>query len=143
MATPNEIREELRYRHGDDTNVILRKILGMLFILTDTVRSNMIDNPSTTVSVTAVPLTDRSGTITVANTSQQVAAANPDRKIFIFANVSDKPMWINFGVVANIGQPSFLINAGGSMTWEGSTVTSDAVNVISPNAGKAFTAKEG
>lgn len=140
MALPNEIREELRYKFGDDSNVILRKILGLLFIIAE---RTMIDNPSTVTPVTAVPLTDRSGIIATANTSQQIAAANPDRKIFIFANVSDKPMWINFGAVATLTQPSFLISAGGSMSWEGATVTSDTVHVISPNAGKAFTAKEG
>lgn len=120
---------------GDTAEVSLRKILATLQL--------MINNPSTVVPVTAVPLTDRSGTITVANTSQQIAAANADRNYFIFQNISDKPMWINFGAVANASQPSFRIDPGGSQSWEGATLTSDAVNVFCANAGKAFTAKEG
>lgn len=103
----------------------------------------MIDNPVSAVSVTQVSVVDKSGTITAANTSQVVAAANPSRTYFLFQNVSDKVMWVNFSAAATAGQPSMQINPGGSITLSGPTIVSDAINVLSPNVGKAFTAKEG
>lgn len=139
MPTANEIREELRYKFGDDSNALLRKILGLLFIIAE---RSMIDNPVSVTTVSQVSPTDRSGTITAANTSQVVAAANPSRTFFMFQNVSDKVMWLNFGAAATQTQPSFQINPGGSITLSGPTIISDAVNVIGPNTGKAFTAKE-
>lgn len=94
-------------------------------------------------SVTQANLVDRSGTITTNNTSQQVAAANPNRTYFFFENVSNAAMWVNFGSAATLTQPSILVSAnGGSFVFEGPTVSSDAVFVICANAGKAFTAKE-
>lgn len=115
----------------------------MLFVLTDEVSNFMIDNPVSAVSVSQVSPVDKSGTIVAANVSQVVAAANPSRTFFMFQNVSDKVMWLNFGSAATAGQPSFQINQGGSITLSGPTIVSDAINVLSPNVGKAFTAKEG
>jgi hypothetical protein len=138
MVIPNE----LRYKLGDDQNILLRKILETLLLIVGN-RTIMIDNPVSVTTVSQVSVVDKSGTIAVANTSQVVAAANPSRTYFVFQNVSDKVMWLNFGGAATLTQPSLQINPGGSITISGPTVVSDSVNVIGPNAGKAFTAKEG
>jgi hypothetical protein len=139
MVIPNE----LRYKLGDDQNILLRKILETLLLIVGNGTISMIDNPVAVTTVSQVSVVDKSGTIAAANTSQVVAAANPSRTYFVFQNVSDKVMWLNFGGVATLTQPSLQINPGGSITLDGPTVVSDSVNVIGPNTGKAFTAKEG
>lgn len=128
------------FRQGDQAYDLLRKILTRL----GNIQTNMgLDNPSASVtSVSQVTLTDRSGTITTANVSQQVAAANPARTYFFFDNVSDKPMWINFGSAATATQPSIQVSVGGSFVFEGPTVSSESVFVLCAAATRAFTAKE-
>lgn len=105
-----------------------------------------LDNPANVTTVAPVvqmTLTDHSGTITAANTSQQIMAANPARQYLLFENISSKPMWVNFGVAAVTTQPSILVNGGGSLIMEGPTVSSEVLNVICATVGVAFVAKEG
>lgn len=96
-----------------------------------------------TVRVARGSFTDRSGTITAGDTSQQVMAANASRKYLLFENVSDVDMWVNFGVAAVKNQPSILVKAnGGTFTFESNFVPTQALHVICVTTGKAFTAKE-
>lgn len=100
-----------------------------------------------TGTVTPTPtvgaLTDRSGTMTLGGTSQQLAAANATRKYFFFENVSAEDMWINFGSAAVANQPSIrVLHDGGSFTMEGSFVSNQTINVVSATTTSAFTAKE-
>lgn len=131
------------FRQGDLAYDLLRKILTRLGNLPiQTVMG--LQTPSSVASVSQVTLTDRSGTTTTANVSQQVAAANSTRTYFLFVNNSGSPMWINFGTAATLSQPSILVaQNGGSFVMEGPTISSEAIFVICNASGKSFTAKEG
>lgn len=87
--------------------------------------------------------TDRSGTITVGGASQQVMAANADRKYLLFVNSSDEIQWINFGGDAVATQPSIPIQPQGSFVMESGFINTGALHVIGATTGKIFTAKEG
>ncbi len=89
------------------------------------------------------PTTDRSGTITAANTSQEVMAANAARKYLSIQNVSDKSLWFNFTVDAVLDQPSHELKPGDAFVMEGSFVSTEKITIISGFMGRAFTAKEG
>lgn len=92
---------------------------------------------------TTTTLTDRSGTITTADTDQVLAAANLTRKYLLVQNLDDgEPLWINFGVAAVATQPSYRIDPGQTFKMEGNVVSSQAVHVISGVTGHLFTAKE-
>lgn len=96
-----------------------------------------------TILPTQVTLTDRSGTLTAANTSQQLAPANPGRRYLLIENLASEVMWINFGAAATQSEPSIQLAAnGGTFVMEGSVVSTEAVYVIATTAGHAWTAKE-
>lgn len=90
-------------------------------------------------------LTDRSGTITAGGTSQQVAAANADRRYLLLQNPSNAAgsLWVNFGVAAVQSQPSVELAPGSTLIFEGSFAPNAAIHVIGLTTGMAFTAKEG
>jgi hypothetical protein len=94
------------------------------------------------ITPTKGTLTDRSGTITAGGAAQQVAAANANRQYFLFENVSDQDMWINFGVAAVAANPSFKIVPTGSLVMESSFITTESISVFAATTGKAFSAKE-
>lgn len=88
-------------------------------------------------------LTDGSANITAASVSEEIFAANATRRYLIVQNVSDTRMWVNFGVAANAGQPSFLLPPnGGGIVFEGTFVPTDSVNILCETISKPFTAKE-
>lgn len=88
-------------------------------------------------------LTDGSGDIVAADTSEQVFAANTSRVYLLVQNVSDTDMWVDFGTAAVKDQPSVLLKAnGGSIVFEGAFVPTSAVNIICGTIGKPYTAKE-
>jgi hypothetical protein len=92
-------------------------------------------------------LVDRSGSITVGGTSQQLAAAKSQRQHLFIQNLSSENLWINFGVAAVADQPSIRIEPGASYVagpreHEGEYVTPLAVNIIGATTGSKFTAKE-
>lgn len=88
-------------------------------------------------------LTDKSGSITNAATSQLLAAKKENRAYFLFQNISDAAMWINFGAAATADNNSILINAQGSLLFNGSFIPEDAVYVLCASSGKKFVCKEG
>ena len=89
-------------------------------------------------------LTDGSGSIAVASTSQQIFAANASRKYLLIQNISDTEMWIDFGIDAVEAQPSLLLIAnGGSFVAESQFIPTEAVNIICASNTKEFVAKEG
>ena len=88
------------------------------------------------------PTTDASGTITTANTAQQVLAAVTARKYLLFYNVSTTDtLWINLGATATTGAGSIPISPLGGFVWESEFIPSDSLSVIGPTAGDAFTCK--
>lgn len=89
-------------------------------------------------------LTDHSGTLSAATTSQQVMASNTSRRYLYVQNPSSTDtLWINFTTDATQAEPSIQMLPGGSFVMEGSFVSTEAVNIIGPTAGDAFVAKEG
>jgi hypothetical protein len=88
-------------------------------------------------------LDDRSGTITQANVSQQVAARNSDRCYLMIHNPGFGELWFNFTNAAVIGGAgSFNIPSGAWFFMEGSFCTAEPINVIADTAGYPFTVKE-
>lgn len=88
-------------------------------------------------------LTDGSGTIAVASTSQAVFAANVNRRYIILQNVSADDLWFDFDTAAVESQPSFKLIPDASFVMESGFVSTEALNIIGPNAGAEFIAKEG
>lgn len=88
--------------------------------------------------------TDRSGTTSgTPSTSTQVAAANQVRRYFIIQNLSSTaPIYINFTAAAATTGSIYLAPFA-SYTMEASTITTEAINVLSATASVNFVAKEG
>lgn len=126
-------------------NEILRQILIGINEVTTGVNevSEEISSGGLSGCCTYGSLTDRSGTTAVANTSQQIMAANPNRKYLIIENVSSGDLWFNFGVAANQTQPSLKLLFNGSFVMESNFISTESVHVVAATAGKAYTAKEG
>ena len=109
---------------------------------------NPLPSTATVGSVTVTGITtkgsftDRSGTIAVGGTSQQLAAANSSRNHLLIQNNGTIDLWINFGTAAVADQPSIKIPVGAVYTSDVTFVSTQAVNVIGASGGK-WTAKEG
>lgn len=88
-------------------------------------------------------LTDRSGSIAAANTSQTLCAANPARKYLFIQNNSTAALGINFTGAATLGQGSIQLAAGASYVMESGYVSTEAVTIIGGTLGQVYTAKEG
>lgn len=90
-------------------------------------------------------LTERSGTITTGGVSQQIMAANADRKYLLIQNISDIDMWFRFGATGAAADTvdNWKLPAGGSFTMEGSFVSTQAIQIIGATTGKKFSAVEG
>lgn len=89
-------------------------------------------------------LTDRSGDIAVAATSEEVAAANAARIYLLVQNVSEsEDMWVDFGTAAVPDQPSVLLPpGGGAIVFENAFVPTGTVNIFCAASGEPYTAKE-
>lgn len=87
-------------------------------------------------------LTDDSGTIAAANTSQQVMAAVTARKYLFIQNLSATDMYFNIGAAATAGPGSILLPAKGSFVYEGSYVPNGTINILSATVTAPFTAKQ-
>ena len=88
-------------------------------------------------------LSDGSGTIATANTSQQAMAANANRRYFFFQNIGTANIYLNFGTAATTGAGSMQIPPGASITMDAGFVSTDAINVISATPGTPYTCKQG
>jgi hypothetical protein len=92
-------------------------------------------------SVFADNIVDHSGTIAVANTSQKVMDATPNRH-FLYFEAVNADMWINFRIAANEDSPSIKIPSGTFKQFDSNFIPSDIINVICATAGAKYTAKE-
>ena len=88
-------------------------------------------------------LTDGSGTVTTASTSQQIFAANASRRYFMLQNNSATPLWFNFTAAAVLSEPSVILQPNASFFMESNYISNEAINIIGATAGASFTAKEG
>jgi hypothetical protein len=86
-------------------------------------------------------LTDRSGSIAAADTSQQLMAANPERAYWMLQNHSAADLWIREGAAATTGQPSTRI--GPLETYTPAFIDTRRIFIISDTEGVEFTCKEG
>jgi|ERR1700679_1595251 len=95
------------------------------------------------IPITGLPITytDRSGTTTAANVSQQLAAANSVRKYLLFENTSTDPEYVEFGAAATTA--SLLIPAGGGYVWQNGAQSGQTFNELAPTTGDAFVCLEG
>jgi hypothetical protein len=76
-------------------------------------------------------LADHSGTIAVANTSEEAVAADANRTYILIQNIDDKrDLWVNFGAAATAGDGSFVLSPGGALTFEGNFCPTGTVNVL-------------
>lgn len=96
-------------------------------------------------------LTDGSGSIAAAGTSQQVFAAKTDRRYFIVQNPASassqgiataEPLFVNFGAAATETEPSIELSPGDIFAMEDGFIDTEAINVIAATVGHKFTSKE-
>ncbi|SRR6266849_3520231 len=103
-------------------------------------------NPIAASSPTPVPTrgnsVDRSGTITLGGTSQQLMAANATRVYLFIQNVSTGDLWFNYNIAAVVGQPSIKIPAGGSYENPPHFVDPRAINIVGATTTQPFSARE-
>lgn len=99
--------------------------------------------PAITIDTHTGNLTDGSGTITTGGDSQEVFAANPDRKYLLVQNQSEDILFIEFGGAAVEDQPSIEMLPKMVLIWESMFVPGQSVNIIGPNTGAAFAARQG
>lgn len=94
------------------------------------------------VSPATGTLTDRSGVIAAADTSQQLMAANPERSYWSLQNHSDEAdLWIREGAAATTAQPSTRI--GPLETYTPAFIDTRKIFIISATDAVEFTCKEG
>ncbi len=90
-------------------------------------------------STSALPSgTDRSGTITTANTAQDVAPANPTRVGMTFQNTSDTAMRLTESGADATATTGFVIAPGQAVNVS----TNKRISVFCATAGKSFAATE-
>lgn len=100
-------------------------------------------DPATGDTPAASAPVDRSGTITTLNVSQQLMAANPNRRGFMVQNSGAAVLWINeLGATATTAQPSIKIPIDGTYTSPPGYPSLSAINIIGGTTGQAFTARE-
>lgn len=89
-------------------------------------------------------LSDLSGTITVAATSQELAAVKVGRKYLFIQNLdTGEDLWINFTDDAVIeAEGSICIQGRGVFVMESSFISSEKVTIIATTVDHKFTAKE-
>ena len=92
--------------------------------------------------VSSGEITDISGTVTLAHTSQQVAAANADRKFLYVLNTSNADMYLGIGFTPSIGYGILLHKNGGYFHFD-TYVPTQAINIVADGAAKTYTALEG
>lgn len=92
----------------------------------------------------AVSITDASTTLAVASTSQQILAANANRKYLYIENPTSEveSLWINYGGAAQEGVDSVELTPGESLSF-GGVLPSDAIEFIAVTAGHVIIVKEG
>lgn len=86
------------------------------------------------------PTNPATNAITAGGTAQELFAANAERRSFIFQNISDTAMWLNFGATAAADAPSIYIAAGAY--FEPFIAPTTSISVFCATTGKKFTAKE-
>lgn len=87
-------------------------------------------------------MTNRSGTLAAANTSQQVAPAKPTRQYLLIQNVSNADLWVNEFVAAVMNQPSIKLAPNEKLIFDGVFCPTGAIYIIGGTSSQAYTVKE-
>lgn len=87
-------------------------------------------------------MTDASGTLAAATTSQLAVAALATRQFLLIQNVSVADLWINEAVAAVIAQPSIKLAAGEKLIFDGTFCPTGAINIIGGTIGQAYVVKQ-
>lgn len=103
------------------------------------------------VQPTDIIITDGSGLVATGATSQQVFAADSSRAYLFLQNptttlsgVAAESCFVNFGAAASsTAANSYEIANGASLTFDGTVVPWQAVNVTCPTTNHKFVAKSG
>lgn len=144
MSTPHSITDGVTENSAEVINRAIRVFL-------DT--TSGVTNPTTIIPSTG-SVTERSGSVTLGGTSQQMMAANTSRKYLLIQNPSTtagqniataETLFVRFGSTAatvNTGT-SFEIVSGASLVMEGSFVSTQAVQVIAATTAHKWLAVEG
>lgn len=129
------------YTQGTNSTITLQSSKGLSN--TDPLTIFYDDGQRDQPNVTQGNLTNLSGTIATANTSQQIAAANTNRKYLLIQNHSDSILYIAFGTAATTSNGIALTPGGGNLVFENTFIPTQAVNVICEQSGRDFVAWEG
>lgn len=108
---------------------------------------NVTVNATVTASTPGALTEAATGAITSGGTSQQVFAASAARLYLSCQNIdASEDMWVRYGASAAAANAagSWLIKAGGgSITFEGSFIDNQAVQIIAATTGHKFTCVQG
>jgi hypothetical protein len=102
-------------------------------------------NPNVRINPITGELIDRSGTLT-SDLFITVALENTARSYFLFQNISDATMWLDFDAIPAADNSSIYVAPQGSVLFNGTFIPSGIINVICPAASggdKKYVAKEG
>lgn len=76
--------------------------------------------------------------------AEQLVAANKARRYLFIQNIGSTYVWINYGGTAAVATAgSFRLAPFDSLTFEGDTLTRDAISIISQTSAGTVTAYEG
>lgn len=103
------------------------------------------DGVFTVVGSRSATLTDGSGTLTTAATSQQVFAANATRAYLMIQNpiTATETLFVNIGTAASTTGGSIELAPGGSLTFHNNFIPTGIVYVTAATAGHRWLAKSG
>jgi hypothetical protein len=111
-----------------------------------------VSNVTANFSPTRGTFTDRSGSITLGNTAQTLAAVNANRNRIMIVNpataasqgiATSESLFINFTSAAVVnGVGSIELTPGGSFDNAAGPVSTELISVIAATTGHCFTAKE-
>lgn len=85
---------------------------------------------------------DKSGTITLGGTAQELMASNPERSGFWLQNVSAGDLWISDIGTAAATQPSLKVAAGAIYESPMTGCPTGAISIFGATTGQAFSARE-
>jgi hypothetical protein len=87
---------------------------------------------------------ERGGQLAAGGQAQQLMPRNALRRAFFVQNLSTGDLWVQFGAVAVLSQPSVRLDPGGTLgaDRESGFVDQGEVSIIGATTGQAFAAKE-
>jgi len=107
----------------------------------------VVASDQSSIPVTITPpsgaLTDGSGSLAAGSVSQQIFAANANRKYLTVQNISAIDLYVNIGAAATIDSNSVKLLPNGSVTFETNFIPTSNVTIIGTALGAKFVAKEG